>query len=424
MANGFSKEVKTAFDRILEGFDDGLVVSRMAKVTKTDQQQMERTSDTIWYPQPYIMTTYAGNDATANFKDVTQLSVPANINEQRHAPWFLTARELRDQLQSGLLVDAAKERLSSDINVDVMNKISSLGSLVVKRTVAASGFDDLALADSIMTEQGVGKSRRVIGLSPRDYNNMAGNLAKPQTSGLSKTETAYEEAYLGKVAGFSTYKMDYAQRLTAAAGVGVTITNTQPLFYTPVSTTDFPGRGKLNVDNRFQVISIAVTSGTVKVGDCFQFATVNAVHHITKQDAGQAKTFRITRIVTGAGGTGTVEITPPIISGAGGTPAELQYQNVTNSPANAAPITFLNTAAAYVNPFWQGDALQIFPGRLDPQESAGMAVMRASTDQGFELVMTAQGNINDLATKYRIDLLWGVLVANTEMAGIELFSQV
>jgi hypothetical protein len=40
-----------------------------------------------------------------------------------------------------------------------------------------------------------------------------------------------------------------------------------------------------------------VTSGTVKVGDKFTIAGVNAVHHISKADTGQLKTFTITAIV-------------------------------------------------------------------------------------------------------------------------------
>jgi hypothetical protein len=89
-----------------------------------------------------------------------------------------------------------------------------------------------------------------------------------------------------------------------------------------------------------------VTTSTVKVGDAFTIAGVNSVHHISKQDTGQLKTFRITRIVTGAGGTGTVEIEPPIISAGGGTRAEAEYKNVSATPANGAAITFLNTVTA------------------------------------------------------------------------------
>lgn len=421
MANAFSREERIAFDKMLEGFDDALVASRIATVTQTDQTTMERTGDIIWLPMPYIMTSYTGNDATSNFKDVTQLAVPATINTQKHVPWTLTARELRDATQEGRLQKAAKQRIASDINVDVLNVASLLGSIVVKRTVAATGFDDVALADAAFSEQGIPMEDRKMLLGPRDYNNMASNLAS-RTLDNSKSLIAYEKARIGDVSGFDTYKMDYAYRLAAATATTVAM-NGANQYYTPTAGTTTAGRGTLNTDNRFQIITITVGGSTIKVGDAFTIAGVNSVHHITKQDTGQLKTFRVNRIVTGAGGSGTIEITPPIISNGGSTNAEAMYQNVTATPGATAVITLLNTVAAGVNPFWQGDAMQILPGRLAPAPDSGLAVMSGSTDQGFQLTMTRQGEINQLTTKYRVDAIWGSLAANPEMMGIELFSQ-
>lgn len=423
MANQFSREEIVMFDRMLEGFQDALVASKMATVVNLNQTQMERTGDVMWFPQPYIMPAFSGNDASSNFKDVVQLAVPGQINQQRHTPWILTARELRDAMQEGRIRDGAYQRLASEINVNVLQTASLYGSVVVKNAAAPTGFDNVALADAAFTEQGIPRDTRMMGLPPRTYNSMAGNLAS-RVLDNSKSLKAYEKAYLGDVAGFDTYKLDYGYRLGAAAGTGVTITNTQPLYYTPSGyTASTNGLVSNNVDNRFQTISIAVTSGTVAVGDCFTIAGVNAVHHIAKTDTGQLKTFRIVEIVTGAGGTGTVKITPPIISGTGGTGPELQYKNVTAAPSNGANITFLNTVAGEVTPFWQGDAMQILPGRLAPRTDSGMAVLQATTDNGFQLTMTRQGEINTLTTKYRVDAIWGSFAANPEMMGIELFSQ-
>lgn len=423
MANGFSKEEVVMFDRLLEGFEDALVISKMSKVTQTDQRTMERTNDIIWFPQPYIMATYSGNDASSNFKDVAQLSVPASINNQRHAPWVLTARELRDPQQRDRITEGARQRLASDINVSALTTAALFGSVAVTRSVAATGYDDISLCDAAFTEQGIPRDGRVMGLPPRTYNLMAGEIAKPQTSGLQKAATAYEKALLGDVAGFDTYKTDYGYRLPAEASTTVAIQDTKPLYYTPTAYETLAGRGSINIDNRFQQIDITVGSGAVAVGDIFTLSGVNAVHHIAKTDTGQLKTFRVTRIVSGAGGTGTIEITPPIISGTGGTGPELQYKNVTAAPVDGATLTFLNTVAAEVTPFWQGDALQILPGRLEPQRDAGMAVISATTTDGFQLTMTRQGAINDLTTKYRVDAIWGVLAANPEMMGIMLFGQ-
>jgi hypothetical protein len=424
VANGFTKEETVAFDQLLEGFNDAVVATKMAKVYKTNQETMERGGDVIWRPQPYIMTSYSGGgDMSSNFKDVTQLSVPASIDTQQTAPWTLTAKQLRDALQEGRLGDGAKQKLASDINVTLMNTAAAYGSIVLKRTVAATGFDDISLADATMNELGIQEDGRVFGLSPRDYNLMAGNLASRSLYPNNKSTVAYERAYIGEVSGFQTYKMNYAKRLAAKTAVTVTI-NGANQYYTPAATTaSSNGLARINVDNRFQTITVAVTSGTIAVGDAFTIAGVNSVHHITKQDTGQLKTFRVTAIVTGAGGSGTITITPPIISNGGSTNAEAQYQNVTATPADGAAITFLNTVAASQNVFWAGDVMEILPGRLMPATDSGLAVVRGTTDDGIELVMTRQGSINDLSTKYRLDALWGTVCTNPEMAGIELFSQ-
>jgi hypothetical protein len=421
MPNAFSKEERVAFEEIIEGFNDALVLSRNVSVYNTDQAMMERTNNIIWRPEPYIAQSFSGTDMTSNFKDFTQLSVPATIGFNRSVPWVLTATELRDALQEGRLGDAAKQKLASDINTSLMAVAANQGTLVVKRTTAASGFDDIAQADAMMNEIGVQQFDRYAALSSRDYNNMASNLASRATM-TGKPTTAYERAYVGNIAGFETFKFDYANRLLARAGVTVTV-NGANQYYTPRATSTAVTGEVANVDNRYQNLTIAVASGTVKIGDCFTIAGVNSVHAITKQDTGQPKTFRITGIVSGGGGSGVVQVSPPIISGGGSTDAELQYKNVTATPANGAAITFLNTVDAYVNPFWQKDALEILPGRYAVPADAGAAVMRATTDQGIELVMQKQYDINTMKTKYRLDTLYGVVNKQPEMSGIILFSQ-
>lgn len=421
MANSFSKEERVAFEDILSGFNDALVLSSLVTKYNTNGQQMERSSDTIWRPEPYIAQSFDGSDATSNFKDSTQLAVPATIGYQKHSTALLTAKELRDQLQENRLGQAAAQKLASDINVAVLTVASNQGTIVSKRTTAASGFTDVAEVDALMNEQGVMMSDRNYALSTRDYNGMAADLAARQTMIQIPTE-AYRRAYIGEVAGFQTYKMDYANRLTAAAGVTVTV-NGANQYYTPKATSTAATGEVANVDNRYQNLTIAVTSGTVKVGDAFTLANVFAVHHITKQSTGVLKTFRITAIVSGSGGSGVVTISPPIISNGGSTDAEAQYKNVTATPANGAAITFLNTVTAAVNCFWHRDSIELLPASLAIPTDAGADIMRATTDQGVELVMQKQFDINTQKTKYRWDTLFGVVMLQPEMAGIQLFSQ-
>lgn len=416
MANSFSKEEKVAFENVLEGFEDQLVASKLFNTYRLDDVTAERTNNIIWRPQPYIAQVFSGIDQSANFnRNYTQLSVPSSIGFQRSVPLTLSATELRDKLQEGRLGEAAMQGLASTINVDCSNIAALSGTVVVKQSAPATGFDNVAGADNAFNRLGVGMADRKLLIPSNHYNNMASNLAS-RVLDNSKSLNAYERAFVGDVAGFKTYKADYGYRLTAAAGVTVTV-NGANQFYVPKATSTASTGETNNVDNRYQNLAITVTSGTVKVGDAFTIVGVNEVHHITKQDTGELKTFRVTGIVTGAGGTGTIQISPPIISNQGATDPEAQYKNVTATPANGANIVWLNTAASNVVPFWQGDCFEIIPGRYRPAIDSGMAIMSGSTDNGVTVTMTRQGAIGDLSTKYRWDVFYGLVNTNPEMSG-------
>lgn len=422
MSNAFSKEERVAFEDLVEGFNDALVLSRNVSRYVTDQTTMERANNIMWRPQPYIAQSFSGMDQSLNFKPYTQLSVPVQIGFSQSVPWTMNAQELRDALQEGRLGDAAKQKLASDINLAIMRVAALQGTLVIKRTSAASGFDDIAQCDTIMNEQGVQQFDRYAGLSSRDYNLMANNLSSVSRSfGNPKSDKAYERAFVGPVASFDTYKFDYAQRLPAAAGGGGLTINTLVAganFYTPRATSQAATGETANVDNRYQTVTFSSTAGVV-AGDAFTIGGVNAAHHITKGDTGQLKTFRVIQVLTGT----TAIISPPIISNQGGTNAEATYQNVVVTPAAAAPIVFLNTVAAPVNVFWQKDALEIIPGRYSVPANAGAAIMRATTDQGIEIVLQKQYDIKTMTTFFRADVLFGVANKQPEMSGIMLFNQ-
>lgn len=423
MANAFSKEEIVAFENILEGFQDALVLSRNVNVYATDGATMERARDTIWRPMPYIAQSFdstVGSSISSNYDDMTQLSVPSTLGFSKTSAWKLNAKELRDALQEGRLGDAAKQKLASDINRSVLNVASNQGTLVVAVAGAAGDYDDVALCDAIMNEQGVPDYDRYLALSTRDYNGLAGNLAVATRSfGNAKSDRAYERSYVGMVAGFDTYKMDYANRLAAQATAVTIATNGAQVRFVPRATTTSTA-GVLNVDNRYQTVTVSTTVGVV-AGDCFTIAGIEAVHQITKQSTGQPKTFRVISVDTGT----TMTISPPMI-GANSSPtdAELQYKNINVASTSAtASINWLNDNACNVNPFWFKNSIELLPGRYAVPTDSGAAVMRASTDQGIELVMQKFYDIDTMTIKYRLDTLYGVVCTAPEMAGVLIFGQ-
>jgi len=326
MANSFNKEERVAFENLLEGFNDALVLSRNVSIYNTDQTMMERTNNVIWRPQPYIATSLSnagvGTDITSvgGYASYTQLAVPASINQTRTVAFELNAQELRDALQEQRLGNAAKQKRASDINVSVLNIAANQGTLVVKRTTAAgasSGFDDVAQCEAIFNEQGIMDGDRYLALNTRDYNGLANDLAKASRSfGNQKSDKAYERAYVGMVASFDIYKLDYAVRLAAGSATAtINTTDAAANYYIPKAISTSPTTAeRLNVDNRFQSLTVAVSAGALAAGDAFTIAGINAVHHITKGDTGQPKTFRVISASAPAAGSQAIVISPPIIS--------------------------------------------------------------------------------------------------------------
>jgi hypothetical protein len=436
MANAFSKEEKVAFEQLLEGFNDALVMSRNVSVYNYNQTDAARTTifppgvspnyGTVWRPQPYIMTSATTTPGTPiTISDKTQLTVPASITNLKTVAWGMNSVELRDALQEGRLASGANQKLASDINVAVMQTATALGSLVVTTGTPAGSFDDIALCDSLMNETGVPGDSRYLSLSSRSYNGLAGNVVGTTRSfgANNRSDKAFERAYVGMVSSFETYKQDYALRKTAYAGGALTVNTLNAggnVNYVPLATNTGVA-GILNVDNRFQTITLSSNVGVV-AGDAFTIDGIEAVHLITKQPTGQPKTFRVVSV----GAANTVVITPPIISADNApTEAELQYKNCERAGVGlaAAAITFLNTTTADYNCFWHKSAIELLPGRLAIPENAGVAVMRASTDQGIEVVMQKQFAISTSLTNYRVDVLFGTALLNPEMAGILLFDQ-
>ena len=423
MANDFSKEERVAFDEVLMAWNDELAMSRLVKIYKTPQTAMARSGDVIWRPKPYVMPSFDGLDQSSNFTARTQLSVPASIDTNKSAPFLLSPTELRDQLQEKRLGEGARQKLSSDINRSVLDAVALQGSLFVKRSAASVGFDDVAQVAALMNETGVPLANRRLCYNTRDYLGAANDLSKASRSlDNEHSVKALREAYVGRLASLDTYQLDYSSRKVAAAGGGALTLSTLAAgvnVYVPAARSNAATGQGSNLDNRFQTVTLTSTT-SVAAGDFFTIANVFAVHPITKVSTGVLKTFKVISIPSAT----TMVITPPMITAQGASIAEVQYQNCSVETASGtAAIVFLNTVTAQQNHFFVEGCIEILPGRLEIPTDSGLSVMRGSTDQGLELVMSKQSGIDALNTKYRFDAFWGVVVLDTEMCGSMMFSQ-
>lgn len=420
MANSFTKQEQVMFDDVIDGFDDLLVIAKGAETyTPPSPEDMARAGDRFWLPAPMISTSFDGFDQTSNFGDTTELSVPVSIGYHKSVPVKYSSKELRQENALAKKGKSAKQKLSSDVNLALFNTVALQGSIFSKRTSTPVGFDDISLADALMTERGIPLDDRLYFAAPRVANAMAGNLANRATDN-ERDRNAYSRAQIGSdIAGFGVYKNDQSVRLAAAGGGATTVNGanqrTVPVAFTTAATGEVE-----NKDNRYtDIVITAANYGNVKVGDAFTIANVNSLNMITKQDTGQLMTFR----VVGKPAANTIRVYPAIIDAAEGSTASKEYANVSATPANGAALTWLNTTAAELNPFFKRESLLLIPGSFSVDPEDGWQIMQATTDLGINITYARQGEINDLSVKARWDIDFGTSLIAPEMAGVQMFGQ-
>lgn len=419
MATSYTKQEQVMFDNVIEGFDDLLVISKgFETYDPLTAQEAVSALDKFWMPAPMIGKSYDGFDQSANFDGLTQLNVPASVGFHKSIPKTLSSKNLRNTYAMDQFGRAAKQKLASDVNLACFNTAALFGSVVSKRTSVATGYDDVADLDNRFTRIGVPQDGRMAFYAPSAMNAMAGNLAG-RSEATERSKSAYEKAMIrSDIAGFEVFKNDQEIVLTAAGG-GVTTVNGANQRTVPAATLTSAGLTE-NKDNRFtDLVITSATYANIKVGDAFTIANVFELHLITKQSTGQLKTFR----VVDKPAANTIRVYPAIIDAAEGSIGSVEYANVTNAPANAAAITWLNTVAAPLNPFFRKESMILIPGSFTVTNGDGWSVMQAQTGLGIGITYTRQGSINDLSCKVRWDIDFGTAILNPEMAGVQLFGQ-
>ena len=419
MATSFTKQEQVMFDNVIEGFDDLLVIAKGAELyNPLTAQEAVNAQDKFWLPSPMIGASYDGFDQSANFDGLTQLNVPCSVGYHKSIPKTLSSKNLRNTFAMNQYGAASKQKLASDVNMALFNTAALYGSVVSKRTDAASGYDDVADLDNRFTRIGVPQDGRMAFYAPSAMNAMAGNLAG-RSEDTSRSRDAYERAMIrSDIAGFQVFKNDQEVRLTAATG-GAVLVNGANQRTVPAATVTSAGLTE-NKDNRYT--DLVVDGGTyanIKVGDAFTIDGVFEIHLITKQNTGSLKTFR----VVDKPAANTIRIYPAIIDAAEGSIGSKEYANVSNAPADNAALTWLNTVAAPMNPFFRKESLILIPGSYSVDAADGWMVMRATTSLGIGITYTRQGSINDLSVKARWDIDFGTALLNPEMAGVQLFDQ-
>jgi len=151
-------------------------------------------------------------------------------------------------------------------------------------------------------------------------------------------------------------------------------------------------------------------TGTITRGSKITFAGVFAVNPQSRQSTGTLAQFTVTADVAAA--ATTIPVSPALVtSGA--------FQNVTNSPANAAVITVFGTASgAYsFNPAFHKDAFTLAMVPMwAPPSGKGVVDVSQQEYKGFRLKVTEGYDLVGDVSIMRIDVLYGWAATYPELS--------
>lgn len=417
MANAFSKSAMIFFEKVIEGFEATNSAAKNCEIFSPNMTDVQRSGLTVWRPVPMIAEVTTGRDVSADYKDIKQLAVPSSLTEAEilnHA-FKLNAVELNDERQRENAAKAASQALSTKVDTLVSDKVSLFGSLVAAETGAMTSYEHLSRGEVALFEREVNVgTHRYLQLTPSMAQKMANDLGQRATDN-ERDRSAYEKSRLPMVGGFETVRGNVITSLVGAADP-VTTLNAANQRKTP---TVFDGTNAATADNRF--MALVVSDALMVNGDVFTIAGVNAVGMISKKDTGRLQTFR----VISGGGTVNLVISPAIIPVDQAATEFKKYGNVTTTPAANAAITRINTDTVSPSIFWVKPAVELFHGRLnvDDLREAGLAVEKATTDSGIEIIFARQGAIDTLEAKYRLTCWVSPNVLVPDMAGVYLPNQ-
>lgn len=417
MSSQFPKEVTVAFSDGVKGFDSDNIVAKQTDRTRPGGEQSFRSAFTEWRVTEMISRTVDGLDITSELgRTLTELSIPFDIDTIPNVPFTLNAQELNDPSEVTKKVASAIKALSARLNRDVFQTILFEAGQTVTQAGSLATYNDVSAYENALLRQDLPEeSLKTLVLNLKDHTTVAANLADRSDMG-NKVLSAYERSLVSMSAGFDIFRTSYTPLLTAAAPAGA-VTATGAQSHVPVSSvTNAQGRPS-NVDNRFFDLVVNDTTG-LKAGDRFT-AGIEEVSLQNKEPTGELRTFTVREVVDGT----TLQISPAPVDVNGATLPEQEYGNVEGPIANGQALTFVNTADAKVNAFWENDNICINIGNLAVEGLAGVNTMTDNTDSGIQLVIAYEGNVGDFTNQYRVTGFWGVTMKEPMKAGVGLANQ-
>ena len=351
------------------------------------------TSVRIRLPNDYTVR----DGAAASIQDTAEQSTTLNLSTQRGVDVGFTSAErtmsLDDYAERVLqpmmnnLVGNVAKTIMAGSEGGVSNFVSNVDGA---GNIINASQDQYLQANAILSDNSASMGNRKIVLDPTSNARAASAL----TGLLNPASEISEQFRSGQMKSGLGYRRWFEDQTVIKHTAGT---------FTAGTVNGAAQTGTTLVVN-------AIT-GTLKKGDIITIAGVNAVNRVNKQDLGTVRQFVVTADVANA--AVSIPIYPAIIAQIGG--ADVQYQTVLASPANAAAITLVSPAGATYRKSiaFTREAVTMATADL-VLPSKGIVEGARSNYDGISLRMITyfNGGTDVLAT--RMDVLFGFLYIRPE----------
>ena len=368
------------------------------KVHTDYSKEFAMKGDTISIRRP---TQYEGQDdnldVSSYSEDITQGKTTLSMDKTVSIKVDIGA------LDSTLSFDRVQEDIIKPVVIKMRDRIETELASLYKGLYMFTGtpgtvpstFLELGAGGAMMTDAAVPNSDRFAVHGTEAGLQLADGLKGVYVS--EKAKTAFEEAQLGRYAGFMNMESVHAPTHTVGAYAGTPLVNGGAQGVTYAASKD-TGTSTLVTDGWTGTIA-----NLLKAGDVFTIAGVNAVNPISGQDTGRLQTFVVTADAGSTSGAATLTIAPAII-------ATGAYKTVTAVPADNAAITIKSGAAGSSHK----QSLLLHPKAFAlvsrPLKIATGAGVKTSTKSGNKVTISCTEWVDGSTLQHnmRFDMLFGV----------------
>ncbi len=361
-----------------------------------------QAGDTIYISKPSRSIPGTTRDITGAIGSYVDEKTPLTLNIQRVDSVALTSNEIATDLAFKSWAKRILEPRVSTMAQFVEKDFLQSASDAVYQSVGTFGSNTFDVETMLSANQKITEmacpdfdGRQVL-LSPSAMTKTV-NARKGLFQSSEKIAQQYVKGMMGMADGFDYYQSNLLNNHT----------NGNDIVFEVRTTVAVEGQATLVVE------ALTTTTGTVKKGQVFTIANVNAVNPVTKEDLGYLQQFVVTADATADGsGYATLSVSPSFYTSASG-----GLQNITAFPVDGAAITTVGSASgsSIQNLAYHKSAFRFASVPLIlPTGSVDMAAQE--TYEGVTIRVVSQYDIITDQSIMRFDFLGGLANVRPEWA--------